>query len=91
MHPHCGQGANFALHDGVELGAALATRQPAAVRRYGRRHDRLRLRYVPYSVIAGRTLDATSLGWRVIRAASTEINRVPVLRRSILPRHAAVR
>jgi monooxygenase len=91
VHPHSGQGANFALHDGVELGAALASRRATAVQKYGRRHDRLRRRYVPYSVIAGRTLDATSLGWQAARAASTHINRVHALRRRILPQHAGLR
>lgn len=90
VHPHTGQGANFALEDGWALGTALATGRPDAVRAYGRARDAKLAQYVPYSVVSGRTLDADGPGWRALRAAGTSANRVPWVRRRLLPQQVGL-
>jgi 2-polyprenyl-6-methoxyphenol hydroxylase-like FAD-dependent oxidoreductase len=89
VHPHSGQGANFALQDGCALGAALAVGGPDAVRSYGRRQDRQRLRYIPYSIASGRTLDATGPGWRAMRA-TTPLSGLPFIRPRVLRQHVGL-
>jgi 2-polyprenyl-6-methoxyphenol hydroxylase-like FAD-dependent oxidoreductase len=90
VHPHSGQGANFALEDASALGEALASGNPDAVATYGRQHDHKRLRYVPYSIVAGRTLDATGPGWRAIRS-TMPITGLPFIRRRVLPQQAGLK
>lgn len=84
VHPHTGQGGNLALEDGLALADSLCA-HPAAPERalaaYARARDAKLRRYVPYSIFAGRSLDASSPAWRLSRGGSYVGARIPPLRR----------
>ena len=89
VHPHAAQGANLALEDAADLGAALATSSqngaPAeALRRFARaRHRKLR-RYVLWSLVAAASLDGPNPVWRAVRRQSFRNTRIRPLRRALL-------
>jgi 2-polyprenyl-6-methoxyphenol hydroxylase-like FAD-dependent oxidoreductase/ketosteroid isomerase-like protein len=90
VHPHTAQGANLALEDAVALGELLSGRRSreavtrAELGRYERDRHRKALRYVLWSPIAARNIDAPNAGWRAMRTVGHYSARVPPLRRAAL-------
>ena len=96
VHPHTAQGANLALEDAADLGAALASHprspHPPAelLRDFARaRHRKLR-RYVVWSLAAAASLDGPSTMWRVVRRQGFRNASIPPLRRSVLRAQAGL-
>ncbi len=93
VHPHSGQGANLALEDAVALGTAFAEHGPrstAALDGYARGRDAKLRRYVPWSILIGRTFDGPTPGWRAFRRASYLTTRLGPVRRDGIRRQAGL-
>ena len=90
LHPHTAQGANLALEDAVALGELLSGRRShepvrrADLGQYERGRHRKAFRYVLWSPIAARNIDAPNAGWRAMRTVGHYSARVPPLRRAAL-------
>jgi 2-polyprenyl-6-methoxyphenol hydroxylase-like FAD-dependent oxidoreductase len=96
VHPHAAQGANLALEDAADLGAALTApgrseHAPAELlRRFARgRHRKLR-RYVLWSLAAAASLDGPNPLWRAARRQSFRNTRIRPLRRALLHQQAGL-
>jgi len=93
VHPHSGQGANLALEDALALGAALAAhgpRQTAALDAYARARDAKLRRYVPWSIVIGRTMDGPNPGWRTMRRLGYLATHVGPARRAAVRQQAGL-
>jgi 2-polyprenyl-6-methoxyphenol hydroxylase-like FAD-dependent oxidoreductase len=96
VHPHAGQGANLALEDAADLGAALveSSGSQAALAEllpgFGRARDRKLRRYVLWSLVAAATLDGPNRIWRSVRRASFRSSRIRPLRRLALRQQAGL-
>lgn len=93
VHPHSGQGANLALEDALALGTALAVHGPgatAALDTYARARDAKLRRYVPWSIVIGRTMDGPTPGWRTMRRLGYFATRVGPARRAAVRQQAGL-
>jgi len=90
VHPHAAQGANLALEDAADLGAALAAAAGTKsvrgdmLQRYARARNRKLRRYVLWSLAAAASLDGPGPIWRAVRRQSFRNSRIPALRRLTL-------
>lgn len=96
VHPHAAQGANLALEDAADLGAAVGAQAgPAAalaerLRDFARVRSRKLRRYVLWSMAAAASLDGPSPIWRTLRRQGFRNNRIRPLRRSLLHQQAGL-
>lgn len=82
VHPHNGQGANRALEDAWQLGRLLAAHGPGAhaeIARWARSRTRQAFRQVAWSIWIGRTFDAPTPWWRLVRGVSYRMARIPAV------------
>jgi 2-polyprenyl-6-methoxyphenol hydroxylase-like FAD-dependent oxidoreductase len=96
VHPHAAQGANLALEDAADLGAALVSHARSEIapaellRDFARVRDRKLRRYVLWSLAAAASLDGPSRIWRAARRQGFRNNRIRPLRRSLLRQQAGL-
>lgn len=96
VHPHAAQGANLALEDAADLGAALVSHARSEIapadllRDFARVRDRKLRRYVLWSLAAAASLDGPGRIWRATRRQGFRNNRIRPLRRSLLRQQAGL-